>query len=307
MLGLSGLRNAYRSVLSARGILRDQRRLAVARGGAGARGRGPHERGQRSKRRGAQRGGRQSCLLHRHHTPRGRVRRLFGRPGRTGSIRVPCAEPRRRARSNQRRVPAVASAGADAPPRSRAPLRRGARRARRAVGGERARRAVRPGRRDGLRPRLPHPARRGARRGRRPGGVPRALAERRLLHPGAGEGLDVDPDARPPARGRPRAAGAAAPRRAARGRARACRRARPRRRPGCGSSASACRRRSRSCRTSSGRRSSSPTTAATPSRSWPSGSGEPLGRSRAECSRASRGCASCSARAAERNSWTFTS
>ena len=52
---------------------------------------------------------------------------------------------------------------------------------------------------------------------------------------------------------------------------------RPRRRPGCGSSASASRARSRSCPTRSARRSSSPTTAASRSRSSPRRLGVPLG------------------------------
>ncbi len=54
--------------------------------------------------------------------------------------------------------------------------------------------------------------------------------------------------------------------------------------PGCGSSASACRRRSASFPTSSARRSSSPTTAASPNRSSPSGWASRSARSRAGCS-----------------------
>ena len=198
-------------------ILRDQRRLTVARGGAGARAGADDRSGERRDRDCSESGGRQCCLLHFPHSCRWSVdgpcsaasgdrfdRRFRGEPiaarGRTGGVL------------------AVALNRAHAQPRPRPPLRRGARRARRAVGRIGARGALRPGRRHRLRPRLPRPPRRGARRGRRAGGLPRALAQRGLVHPGAREGVDLDPDARPPARRRPRPARAAAPRRAARGR-----------------------------------------------------------------------------------------
>ena len=86
------------------------------------------------------------------------------------------------------------------------PVGRGAGRAGRARRRGRARRAVRPrtaGSPTALA--LAHPPRRGARRGRGAGGLPRRLAQRGALRPGAGEGEHLDPDARPPARRRPRA------------------------------------------------------------------------------------------------------
>ena len=204
-----------------------------------------------------------------------RARDRFDRP-----VDEPIGPPAR-----TRGVLAYAPTGHRAQPRPRPPLRRGARRPRRALGRIGARGALRPRRRDRVRARLPDPARRVARGGRGAGGVPRALAQRRLVHPRAREGVDLDPHARPPPRGRPRPARAAATHRAARRALRSRRRARPRRRPGSGSSASACRRRSRSCPTRSARRSSSRTTAATPSRSSPSGLASRSERSRAECSR----------------------
>src|SRR5687768_2915500 len=149
------------------------------------------------------------------HTPGGRLTALVRRPVGSGSIGFR-GRTDRPARANQRRA-RLRSAGHRAQPRPRPPLRRGARRARVAVGRVGAGGALRPGRRDRVRPRLPGPARRVARRGRRPGGVSRPLAERRLVHPGAGEGLDLDPHPRPPPRGRSRAARAAAPHRVARG------------------------------------------------------------------------------------------
>ena len=71
--------------------------------------------------------------------------------------------------------------------------------------------------------------------------------------------------------------------------------ARPRHRPrtsrGCDCKGNASRRRSAASRTSSARRWSSRTTAASPSRSWRRGSASPWVRSRAGCSPGSRGCA----------------
>ena len=168
----------------------------------------------------------------------------IGRPVR---IRFVLASPDPGSVARAARAP---GGGPDAPTRSRSPLRRGARHARRA---RRTKSALAElydrvgGIAYGLA--LPRAARRGARRGRRPGGVPRALAQRRIVPARAREGLDLDPHARPPARGRRRPPRAAPPHRAVRRRARARWRARPRRRRGCGSSASACRRRSRRCRT----------------------------------------------------------
>ena len=119
--------------------------------------------------------------------------------------------------------------------RSRSPLRRGARRARR----PRATKAALAELYDrvggvayGLA--LSGAPRRGARGGRRAGGVPRALAQRGLLPPRAREGIDLDPDARPPARRRPRPPRAASAHGAAREPRRSPLKARRRRPPGCG-------------------------------------------------------------------------
>ena len=124
------------------------------------------------------------------------------------------------------------------------------------------------------------------------------MADRGGLRPRAGEGEHVGPDARPSPRGRPRAPRATAARRAARGRRRA-RASRPDRRgrASSGSSASASRPRCGSCPTRSARRSSSRTTAVSRSRSWPNGSASRSARSRAACSRGSRGSGSCSTKA----------
>ena len=62
---------------------------------------------------------------------------------------------------------------------------------------------------------------------------------------------------------------------------------------GCASNASVCKRHFVSYRTSSGRRSSSPTTAASANQSLRRGSANPSVRSRAGCSRALRACANC--------------
>ena len=116
----------------------------------------------------------------------------------------------------------------------------------------------------------------------------------------------MDRDARPPARGRHRPTRGAAARRAARaGRERGRAPIRPasaedeawlgfeRERV----QAALCAR----CRTRSARRSSSPTTAATRSPSWPSGSECRSGRSRAGCSPGSRGCGRCSTKPNQRD------
>src|SRR4029079_6175388 len=87
---------------------------------------------------------------------------------------------------------------------SRPSLRRGSGRARgprrRGCGG----RAVRPRRPRRVRARFAGASRRTPRRGRRAGGVSPGLAERSDVQGRAGEGEHVDPHARPPARSRPR-------------------------------------------------------------------------------------------------------
>src|SRR5262245_26634772 len=99
-----------------------------------------------------------------------------------------------------------------------APVGRGRRRTRRALGRRCTGRALRSLRARRLRAGGAHAPRQGARRGRDAGGVPRRLAQRTPVRAGARKGVDVDPDARPPARRRHRAARATPPRR----RARAC-------------------------------------------------------------------------------------
>ena len=137
-------------------------------------------------------------------------------------VRIDVAAPNRTASAgesaDERALRGTLHAGArgDAPPRSRAPLGRGSRRAGRALGRDCARRALRPARRVayGL-----ASASSATRRSRRTPCRRRSSAlwrTRRLVRPRAREGAHVDPDARPPARGRPRAARAAAAGRAAR-------------------------------------------------------------------------------------------
>ena len=105
------------------------------------------------------------------------------------------------------------------------------------------------------------------------------------VHPGAGEGEHLDPDARSSPRRRSRAPRGAPPHRAARGHGPRRRRAAPpRTSPGSGSSATGSRVRCASCPTSSARRSSSPTTVASRNPSWPSGLASRSARSRAACS-----------------------
>ena len=151
-------------------------------------------------------------------------------------------------------------------------------------------------------PRVPDAPERDARGGRGAGGVSHRVEERGEVRPRAREGEHVVADDRPPPRGRPRAAGGAAPdravhRRVGAGRRRGIGRGR---RVAATASGSASRRLSAASRTSSARRWSSRTTAASPSRSWRRGSASPWVLSRAGCSPGSRGCASFSATFASR-------
>ena len=70
-------------------ILRDQRRLAVTGGGAGARAGADDRSAERCDRDCSESGGRQCCLLHRSHTPvRGSWTALLRRSAATGSIEI---------------------------------------------------------------------------------------------------------------------------------------------------------------------------------------------------------------------------
>ena len=135
----------------------------------------------------------------------------------------------------------------------RRPARRALRRGRRGC----ARRALRPLRPGGLRPRAAHRARRDAGRGRRAGGVPRPLAHGRPLRSGALAAGELPADVRPSPRRRsdsPRAGAPAARRRrrghrVARGQATTCRPrwSRASRARACAARSPTCRRRSVRC------------------------------------------------------------
>ena len=118
--------------------------------------------------------------------------------------------------------------------------------------------------------------------------------------PASRKGVDLAADARSPACSRRRPPRGAAPGRPPRRRRPRGRRIDRRDVGGARAASAPSRPRSRSCRPTSVRRSSSPTTAGCRSRSSPSGSGCRSGRSRAGCSRRSRSCATCSAKSPER-------
>ena len=124
--------------------------------------------------------------------------------------------------------------------------------------------------------------------------IPGGVALGRHVPGRARQAEHLDPDARPPPRGRPRPPRGAAARRPDRRASRSRPARRPTRRRGCARSGRSSRRRCGSSRPTSARRSSSPTTAGSRSPSWPSGSASRSARSRAGCSPACAGCASCS-------------